>query len=119
MQLIRIVQKLLASIKMQMKIIARFGLIAGIFLKDLFVFDTATVTWTDLSPSTSGTGPSARRCHGFTAAGGKLYVHAGFSSSFGNNGLHCCYEPIQTHFSFWHYICLCIMFLYKIPSGQL
>jgi hypothetical protein len=69
---------------------------AGNFLNDFFVFDPSAMAWNDLSPSTNGAGPSARRSHGFTAAGGKLFVHAGLSSSFGNNG---------GNFPVFYYVC--------------
>jgi hypothetical protein len=45
------------------------------------VFDPAAGTWTDLSAALSGTPPSPRRGHGFTSAGGKLYVHGGWDGS--------------------------------------
>jgi len=51
---------------------------AGDSFQDLHVFDPATMAWTDLSAATSGTPPSARGGHGFTSAGGKLYVHGGY-----------------------------------------
>ena len=47
------------------------------YLQDLHVYDPATMAWTDLSATTSGTPPFARAYHGFTSAGGKLYVHGG------------------------------------------
>jgi hypothetical protein len=38
------------------------------------------MAWTDLSAAASGTqAPSARWGHGFTSAGGKLYVHGGMN----------------------------------------
>jgi hypothetical protein len=43
---------------------------------DLYSFDPGNMTWTSLS-SAIGTRPSARCSHGFTSAGGKLYVHGG------------------------------------------
>jgi hypothetical protein len=45
---------------------------------DLHVYDPAAGAWTDLSAALSGTPPSPREGHGFTSAGGKLYVHGGF-----------------------------------------
>jgi hypothetical protein len=51
---------------------------------DLHVYDPASLTWFDLSSVALGTPPSARSGHGFTPAGGKLYVHGGV----GNNGMH-------------------------------
>ena len=46
-------------------------------LQDLHVYDPATMAWTNLSAAASGTPPSGRDGHGFTSAGGKLYVHGG------------------------------------------
>ncbi len=43
-------------------------------LDDLHSFDPATMTWTLLA---AANGPSSRARHGFTSAGGKLYVHGG------------------------------------------
>ena len=54
---------------------------AGTLLQDLHVYDPATMAWTDLSAAASGTPPSARMYHGFTSAGGKLYVHGGYDGS--------------------------------------
>jgi hypothetical protein len=45
------------------------------------VYDPAAGAWTDLSAALSGTPPSLRRYHGFTSAGGKLYVHGGYDDS--------------------------------------
>ena len=50
-------------------------------LNDLHVYDPAAGAWTDLSAALSGTPPSRRRLHGFTSAGGKLYVHGGLDLS--------------------------------------
>ncbi len=51
------------------------------YLDDLHAFDPATMTWTLLS-SVDDTGrPSARAGHGFTSAGGLLYVHGGYGGS--------------------------------------
>ena len=41
------------------------------------MFDPATMAWTDLTSNLSGSLPSPRAYHGFTAAGGRLYVHGG------------------------------------------
>jgi hypothetical protein len=43
-------------------------------LNDLHVYDPAVGAWTDLSAARP---PSPRYHHGFTSAGGKLYVHGG------------------------------------------
>jgi hypothetical protein len=45
--------------------------------QDLHVYESSARAWTDLSAAASGTPPSARYSHGFTSAGGKLYVHGG------------------------------------------
>jgi hypothetical protein len=59
----------------------RLALCAGglRYLGDLCVYDPAAMVWTDLSNAADGVRPSARYGHGFTAAGGRLYVHAGYS----------------------------------------
>ena len=54
---------------------------AGQPVQDLHVYDPAAMAWTDLSAASSGTPPSARYGHGFTSAGGKLYVHGGSDGS--------------------------------------
>ena len=46
-------------------------------LGDLHVYDPVPMAWTDLSAAASGTPPCARLGHGFTAAGGLLFVHGG------------------------------------------
>ena len=56
----------------------------GDCLNDLHEYDPATLAWTDLSAAISGTPPSPRLSHGFTSAGGKLYVHGG---NEGGNGM--------------------------------
>jgi hypothetical protein len=38
------------------------------------------MTWEQISAVKSANSPSARDGHGFTSAGGKLYVHAGWGS---------------------------------------
>ncbi len=47
-------------------------------LDDLHAFDPATMTWTLLSAADR---PSASYDHGFTSAGGRLYVHGGYHDS--------------------------------------
>jgi hypothetical protein len=49
------------------------------FLDDLHVFDTTAMNWTRLSFALDAPRPPARRFHGFTSAGSKLYVHGGES----------------------------------------
>ncbi len=44
---------------------------------DFRVYNPASMTWFDLSSHALGTPPIARYGHGFTSAGGKLYVHGG------------------------------------------
>ncbi len=48
---------------------------------DFHVYNPATMTWFDLSGHALGTPPTARSGHGFTSAGGKLYVHGGYDGS--------------------------------------
>ena len=50
---------------------------AGNPLDDLRAYDPAAMAWTDLSAAVSGSPPPARASHGFTSAGGRLYVHGG------------------------------------------
>jgi hypothetical protein len=47
------------------------------YFDDLYSFDPGSMTWT-LLLSADGTRPAARYSHGFTSAGGKLYVHGGY-----------------------------------------
>ena len=47
-------------------------------LSDLYAFDPIAVAWMDLSDAGSGIPPTARDSHGFTSAGGELYVHGGY-----------------------------------------
>ncbi len=54
------------------------------YLDDLHSFDPATMTWTLLSAANDTRRPSARSAHGFTSAGGRLYVHGGSSYNEGN-----------------------------------
>jgi hypothetical protein len=46
-------------------------------LDDLHSFDPTNMTWTLLSAADDADRPSARNSHGFTSAGGLLYVHGG------------------------------------------
>jgi hypothetical protein len=55
-------------------------------LNDLHMYDPIAKSWTDLSVPLSGTPASLRDSHGFTSAGGKLYVHGGEFGS-GKNSL--------------------------------
>ena len=48
-------------------------------LGDLHVYDPVAMTWTNISAAASGEHPSPRGTHGFTAAGGLLYVFGGLS----------------------------------------
>ncbi len=47
----------------------------------MHLFDPATTTWTLFVGVMVNTRPSMRRMHGFTTAGGKLYVHGGRTDS--------------------------------------
>ena len=47
---------------------------------DLFSFNIDTKVWTSLSYAKDSTWPSGRSSHGFTSAGGKLYVHGGYNT---------------------------------------
>ena len=51
---------------------------AGEALGDLHAFDPATMTWTSLSDADDARRPLPRDWHGFTSAGGRLYVHGGW-----------------------------------------
>ena len=51
------------------------------YLADLLVYDPARKSWTDLSVPAAGVAPPGRAWHGFTAAGGRLYVYAGWKGS--------------------------------------
>ncbi len=56
-------------------------------LDDLHEFDPATMTWTLLSAANDTGCPSARYDHGFTSAGGRLYVHGGYGiNGWGDEG---------------------------------
>ena len=59
---------------------------AGAYLGDLHVYDPAAMAWTNLSAAASGTPPSPRAYHGFTSAGGLLYVHGGFFADLNSAG---------------------------------
>jgi hypothetical protein len=50
------------------------------YLDDLYSFDPVTMTWTLLSTAKTNR-PPARYCHGFTSAGGRLYLHGGYNGS--------------------------------------
>ena len=52
------------------------------------------MAWTDLSAAASGTPPPPRTGHGFTAAGGRLYVHGGWDANYNPlRDLHA-YDPV-------------------------
>ncbi len=53
-------------------------------LDDLHAFDPATMTWTLPSAADDAGRPSARAWHGFSSAGGLLYVHGGFQKYYAN-----------------------------------
>ena len=50
---------------------------AGDFRQDLVAFDPIQRTVFDPTAKVSGAQPGARQSHGFTSAGGKLFVHGG------------------------------------------
>jgi hypothetical protein len=53
-----------------------------VYLSDLYSFDLDTMAWSPLVMTDStGIWPSSRAGHGFTSAGGKLYVHGGHGIS--------------------------------------
>jgi hypothetical protein len=54
---------------------------AGKVLSDLLEFDPKTGAWVALGDGAAGAGPSPRYGHGFAAAGGKLYVLGGESTT--------------------------------------
>ena len=56
--------------------LSRAGLV-----NDLHAYYPVNQTWTNLSTPVSGTPPSPRIGHGFTAAKGRLYVHGGQDSN--------------------------------------
>jgi hypothetical protein len=68
-------------------------------LADLFVFDPSMLTWTELTGAVHGTPPSARVGHGFTSAGGRLYVHGGLAGN-GECRMHHCKRPYPSGFDF-------------------
>ncbi len=47
-------------------------------INDLHVYDSVNIRWTELTDAVFGTLPDPRDGHGFTTAGGKLYVHGGY-----------------------------------------
>ena len=55
----------------------------AVFLSDMHVYNPVAMAWMDLSSPRSGDPPSARFGHGFTSAGGLLYVHGGVSQYLG------------------------------------
>ncbi len=54
----------------------------GVF-NDLYMYDPATSTWTDLTNWLVGNIPPPRYGHGFVASGSKLYVQGGHSINSG------------------------------------
>ena len=57
----------------------------AVVLDDLYSFDLENLIWTLLTATPAGsTPPNARTSHGFTSAGGVLYVHGGIVN--GNGG---------------------------------
>ena len=62
----------------------RLILLAAYF-DDLYSFDPAAMKWTRLSTNNDTQRPSGRYRHGFTGAGGRLYVHGGQSKTVGES----------------------------------
>ena len=56
-------------------------------LSDLYAFDPVAVAWTDLTDGAYGLPPRARNSHGFTSAGGKVYVHGGEHCEWNNESI--------------------------------
>ena len=50
-------------------------------LDELLMLDPRTLHWTQVTNSSHGKAPSPRFGHGFCAAGGRLYVHGGQSTT--------------------------------------
>jgi hypothetical protein len=65
------------------------------YLDDLHSFDPATMTWTLLSAANDTHRPSARSDHGFTSAGGLLYVHGGSVFSVGDGSGSVCGPVVE------------------------
>ena len=51
---------------------------------DFYVFDVDELAWADISAAVFGVPPSPRAYHAIASAGGKLYVHGGWSESLGS-----------------------------------
>jgi hypothetical protein len=52
------------------------------YLDDLYSYEPTNMTWTRIYAAPGGGSPPlGRACHGFTSAGGKLYVHGGEGQS--------------------------------------
>jgi N-acetylneuraminic acid mutarotase len=60
--------------------LSRLPLCAG-SLEDMYVYDPATMTWTDLSKAAAGVPPAGRYGQAFIEAGGLLYVHGGWNGA--------------------------------------
>ncbi len=75
-------------------------------LDDLLMFNPKTSKWTNITAVGSGqTSPSPRSYHGFTSAGGKLYVHGGS----GRNGkeavaMSCCWGVVHTEINYYLFV---------------
>ncbi len=67
---------------------------------DFHAYNPATVTWFDLSGHALGTPPTARFGHGFTSAGGKLYVHGGSKDHGEHLGSFLYYRPGRSAWEF-------------------
>ena len=60
-------------------------LLLAVYFDDLYSFDPAAMKWTRLSTNNDTQRPSGRYRHGFTGAGGRLYVHGGQSKTVGES----------------------------------
>ncbi len=72
-------------------------------LAGLNVLDTSKHRWSDLSGTIHGEQPTPRYSHGFTSAGGKLYLHGGI----GNEGAGTV-PPIPSANPYWSLHSFCV-----------
>ena len=74
------------ALEVLLSLASRFPLVfcSAVISNDLYSFDPANMSWSLLSAAPgSNPPPSARAGHGFTSAGGKLYVHGGEGADTG------------------------------------
>ena len=72
---------------------------SAVSLGDLYSFDPANMTWTLLSAAEDSVRPAARDGHGFTSAGGKLYVFGGWRDS----SCECITARVHVHGWWWEW----------------